>query len=61
MHRGFGDADRARLGACGFSEAQILEAVAVTALAGFLNTVQAGLGVPPDFRPKKNSPGRRPR
>ena len=51
---GFGDGDRARLGARGFSEAQIREAVAVTALAAFLNTVQAGLGVAPDFRPKKN-------
>ncbi|HVQ54277.1 MAG TPA: sigma-70 family RNA polymerase sigma factor [Thermoanaerobaculia bacterium] len=50
----FGEGDRERLSARGFSEAQIGEAVAVTALAGFLDTVQAGLGVPPDFRPKKN-------
>ena len=26
----------------------------MTALGGFLDTVQAGLGVPPDFRPKKS-------
>ena len=53
----FGDEDRQRLAARGFDTAQVLDAVAVTALAGFLNTVQAGLGVPPDFRPKKNLAG----
>lgn len=37
----------------GFSEAQILESVVMTALTNFLNTVQVGLGVVPDFEPKR--------
>ncbi len=35
----------------GFSEPQILEAVAMAAMTNFLNTVQAGLGSVPDFPP----------
>lgn len=38
----------------GFSEQQILEAVAVTALTRFLNTVQQGVGAPPDFTPLRS-------
>ena len=37
----------------GFTESQIVEAVAVSALANFLNTLQAGLGVAPDFPPRR--------
>jgi len=37
----------------GFSEPQILEAVAMAAVTNFLNTVQAGLGVVPDFPPRR--------
>jgi RNA polymerase sigma-70 factor, ECF subfamily len=35
----------------GFSKPQIMEAVAVAAFANFLNTLQSGLGVAPDFPP----------
>jgi len=38
----------------GWSDAQIREAATLAALAGFLCTVQAGLGVPPDFRPRRD-------
>ena len=38
----------------GFTEEQILEAVAVTALTQFLNTVQQGVGAPPDFTPRRS-------
>src|SRR5207248_3369970 len=37
----------------GFTESQIVEAVAVSALASFLITLQAGLGVAPDFPPRR--------
>lgn len=37
----------------GFSGRQILEASATAALANFLNTLQFGLGVAPDFPPRK--------
>src|SRR5258708_280592 len=43
------DIDRLRVQ--GFTEAQILESVVMTALTNFLNTVQMGLGVEPDFEP----------
>lgn len=36
----------------GFTQAQILEAIAVCGLGNFLNTLQTGLGVVPDFKPK---------
>ena len=38
----------------GWTAAQVDEAIAVAALAGFLTTLQAGLGVPPDFRPRRD-------
>jgi RNA polymerase sigma-70 factor (ECF subfamily) len=41
------------LRASGFSEAQIVEAVAMSALANFLNTLQAGLGPVCDFSPRR--------
>jgi RNA polymerase sigma-70 factor, ECF subfamily len=37
----------------GFSEPQILEAVAMAAMTNFLNTIQAGLGSVPDFPPRR--------
>jgi RNA polymerase sigma-70 factor (ECF subfamily) len=36
----------------GFTDARILEAVVMTGLSQFLNTVQMGLGVVPDFEPR---------
>ena len=42
----------ARLAALGFTEPQILEAVAMAAWTNFLNTVQFGLGTVPDFAPR---------
>jgi len=45
--------ETARLRAHGFSEPQILEAIAMAAVANFLNTVQAGLGAVPDFPPRR--------
>ncbi len=41
------------LGRQGFSEEKILEAVVMTALTNFLNTLQMGLGTTPDFTPKR--------
>jgi RNA polymerase sigma-70 factor (ECF subfamily) len=43
--------DVERLRTAGFTEEQILECVAVTALNNFANTVQMGLGILPDFEP----------
>jgi RNA polymerase sigma-70 factor (ECF subfamily) len=40
----------------GFSDEQILEAVVMTALTCFLNTLQVGLGTIPDFRPRRVFP-----
>jgi RNA polymerase sigma-70 factor, ECF subfamily len=37
----------------GFSEPQILEAIAMAAVTNFLNTLQAGLGPVPDFPPRR--------
>jgi len=37
----------------GFTEPQIIEAVVVSSLANFLNTLQAGLGAVPDFPPRR--------
>jgi RNA polymerase sigma-70 factor (ECF subfamily) len=48
----FGDSDIRRLREHPFSDRQILEAIATTALAKFLNTLQIGLGVAPDFVPR---------
>ena len=51
---GAGRADFDGLRRHGWSPEQIAEAVGVAALAAFLNTVQMGLGVPPDFRPRRD-------
>jgi RNA polymerase sigma-70 factor (ECF subfamily) len=45
--------EKERLRAQGFTERQIVEAVVVSALANFLNTVQAGVGASADFPPRK--------
>ena len=42
-----------RLATQGFTEVQIVEAVVVSGLANFLNTVQAGLGATTDFKPRR--------
>ena len=42
-----------RLGTQGFTEVQIVEAVVVSGLANFLNTVQAGVGATTDFPPRR--------
>ena len=42
-----------RLRAQGFTERQIVEAVVVSGLANFLNTLQAGVGATADFPPRK--------
>jgi uncharacterized peroxidase-related enzyme len=47
----FSREDIAKLQTFGFSEEQILESVAVTALNNFANTLQMGLGIEPDFAP----------
>jgi len=41
------------LGQHEFSEAQVLEAVVMTSLTNFLNTLQMGLGTTPDFAPRR--------
>jgi RNA polymerase sigma-70 factor (ECF subfamily) len=45
----------------GFSDEQVLEAVAATAFTNFLNTLQMGLGAVPDFPPRRSfqRPGRK--
>jgi RNA polymerase sigma-70 factor (ECF subfamily) len=48
----FGLQDVARLRAHGYSDEQILEAIVMTALTSFLNTVQFGIGAVPDFEPR---------
>lgn len=45
--------DTRTLQAHGFSEPQVLEALAMAALTNFLNTMQAGLGAIPDFPPRR--------
>jgi RNA polymerase sigma-70 factor, ECF subfamily len=44
--------DIGRLRVLGFTEEQVLECVAVTALNNFANTLQMGLGTVPDFEPR---------
>ena len=51
--REFSKADIEALRRHGFSETQILEAVIMTSLTNFLNTLQMGLGTIPDFPPKR--------
>jgi RNA polymerase sigma-70 factor (ECF subfamily) len=48
----FGEADIAVLREHAFSEPQILEAVTIVAVANFINTLNVGLGVEPDFEPR---------
>ncbi len=48
----FGREDIDRLKGHGFAEEQILEAVVMTALTNFLNTLQMGLGTITDFGPR---------
>ena len=45
----FSRGDVVKLQALGFTDEQILECVAVTALNNFANTLQMGLGIEPDF------------
>ncbi len=45
-----------KLRGCGFDDRQILEALVMTGLSMFLNTVQMGLGVTPDFEPGRVFP-----
>lgn len=45
--------DREALRRHGFTEPQIIEAVAVSGLTNFLNTLQFGLGTVPDFPPRR--------
>ncbi len=47
----FSREDIVKLQTFGFSEEQILDCVAVTALNNFANTLQMGLGIEPDFAP----------
>jgi RNA polymerase sigma-70 factor (ECF subfamily) len=48
----FGAGDWATLRSRGFKDEQIIEAVAMTGLTKFLNTVQFGIGAVPDFEPR---------
>jgi RNA polymerase sigma-70 factor (ECF subfamily) len=48
----FGADDGVKLRRLNFSDGQILEAVVMTGLTKFLNTVQFGIGAPPDFEPR---------
>jgi RNA polymerase sigma-70 factor (ECF subfamily) len=49
----FGAADIDSLRNHGFSDPQIVEAVVMSSLTSFLNTLQMGLGTTPDFRPRR--------
>lgn len=48
----FSAQDVERLRDCGFSEERILEAVVLSGFANFINFMNVGLGVEPDFEPK---------
>jgi len=50
---GFRQEDLESLRHHGFTEEQILEAVVMTAMTTFLNTLQMGLGTVPDFTPRR--------
>jgi RNA polymerase sigma-70 factor (ECF subfamily) len=52
--REYGAADVESLRAAGFTDAQILEAIVMTALAQLLNGLEAGLAPKPDFRPRRD-------
>lgn len=47
----YGRSDVDRLRARGLADVEILEAIVMTAMTGFLNTLQMGLGTVPDFEP----------
>ncbi len=47
----YGRPDIDALGRRGFTDVQILEAIVMTGLTAFLNTLQMGLGTVPDFEP----------
>jgi RNA polymerase sigma-70 factor (ECF subfamily) len=49
-----GPAELDRLRAHGFTDPQILEAVVMSSLTNFLNTLQVGLGTVPDFHPRRD-------
>jgi RNA polymerase sigma-70 factor, ECF subfamily len=49
----FGRNDVDRLQSYGFTEEHVLEAVVVTALNNFINTLQMGLGTTPDVKPRR--------
>lgn len=49
----FGREDINGLRRCGFTEEHILEAIAVTGLNNFINTLQMGLGTTPDIEPRR--------
>jgi len=49
----FGRPDVETLRHHGFTEEQVLEAVVMTSLTNFLNTLQIGLGATPDFAPRR--------
>jgi len=49
---GFCADDIELLRTCGLTDEQILEAIVMTALSNFLNTLQMGLGTVPDFEPR---------
>lgn len=49
----FGLADVEGLRSHGFTDHQILEAVVMSSLTNFLNTLQVGLGTVPDFHPRR--------
>ena len=48
----FGLQDFATLRSHGYADEQILEAIVMTALTSFLNTIQFGIGAVPDFEPR---------
>jgi RNA polymerase sigma-70 factor (ECF subfamily) len=49
-----GPTELGRLRAHRFTDSQVLEAVAMSSLTNFLNTLQAGLGTVPDFHPRRD-------
>ena len=50
----FSREDAAKLRTLGFGQEQILESIVVTALNNFSNTLQMGLGMEPDFAPRRS-------
>jgi RNA polymerase sigma-70 factor (ECF subfamily) len=57
----FDAGDWAKLRSRGLKDEQIIEAVAMTGLTKFLNTVQFGIGAPPDFEPRIALPANPPK